>query len=666
MGLSTSGTPGVRWVLTGIAAILALAGSALLARTPDRHGADPVFAAEGSEVSLDQSGWLELFVNPDALDYLGLSLPIDDDSLLRATLRPGERPLRVRLGDKAPTSIGDGYLLADGLRFTRRSDGAVSPALRVVAAGDGLALSFRDEHDREWARILQIMRSPDVAKDGFRYITANFAVGEALLAFAGRPQQGLSIANAGLQLPFAVPGAMGIAKSEANPVWPGTPGTVTDVLLDSIPIISTDMPGIETMRCRQVIGGGTCDGPGGTEGEVVITPEARLRNSSAANATDVPWYRMFSEASSAYPEGTPKIDQHPYLIWNLYRLDADGSIRQIGRSGAKHAFATANEYCNDYTHYGSILGPGCSDLYNVHSNECERFLGPRSEIIPKTGQWGRCGSIQDPDCNPATNPVTGFTCVAAPDSPARDKYSYRLRARESAIDMGLHPGSRWMMEAWYVVRDDQNIHNTMGSREVFPAYSNTLSRWQMGLPGPFVLGSVLDRWLADAAANESTHRAVADTAEGEITVAVRISRLGDGRFRYDYAVMNFDFARAQTDTMTEEPNLRITSSHGLDGAAVELVSGASVEESLFDDGNSEAADDWAASAITGGWQWMAPATPDAELEWGQLRFFRLISSDWPGSGSMTLQVAGGGMPASYAVTVPAPDGSIHLFGDAFE
>jgi len=32
-------------------------------------------------------------------------------------------------------------------------------------------------------------------------------------------------------------------------------------------------------------------------------------------------------------------DQHPYLVWNFYRL-ADGRLEQIGVSGAKHAFLT--------------------------------------------------------------------------------------------------------------------------------------------------------------------------------------------------------------------------------------------------------------------------------------------------------------------------------------
>src|SRR5690606_25353529 len=253
----------------------------------------------------------------------------------------------------------------------------------------------------------------------------------------------------------------------------------------------------------------------------VITPSARLRNSQHANTSDVPWYRMFSEATSLYPDAGPKIDQHPYLVWNLYRFDPDGHITQIARSGLKHAFATGNEMCSGYTPYGHILGPACSDLYNLTSNDCDRFLGPRSEIIPATGQWGRCGSIQDPDCDGETVPSIPnyFSCAAAYSSPASDKYSYRLLARETDIDPDLHPEARWFMDAWYVVRDDENIENSMGFREITLGWQPSFSRWTVTATGAYEQGTVIDRWLAGAELGETTFRTQLDTPEGEVGIA---------------------------------------------------------------------------------------------------------------------------------------------------
>ena len=510
---------------------------------------------------LSAGGWLDVDFNPDALEALQVRVVGQSRGHLRLPVMAGDDPLKVELGDGAPTAIGDGALNIKGLLF-HREDGAISPALRLVGGDNGLDLSLRDNHGREWARIEQVMRSPDTARDGFRYVTANLSAGPALSEFAGMDGDRRLLGNASLQLPMPWSAA---AKSEANPVWPGTPGTITDVLLIDMPNITTDVPGIATSRCRVLGGSAPCDGPGGSEGEVVITPSARLRNSQFANTTDVPWYRMFSESTSQYPDTGPKIDQHPYLVWNLYRVDADGVIRQIARSGLKHAFATGNEMCSGYTPYGHILGPACSDLYNLTSNDCDRFLGPRSELIPATGQWGRCGSIQDPDCDGVTEPAipAGFSCVAAYSSPASDKYSYRLLARETDIDPDLHPGARWYMDAWYVIRDDENIENSMGFRELTLAWQPSFSRWNVASTGAYQQGMLIDQWLADAGVGESTYREQLDTSEGEVGIGVRIRQLVGGDYQYDYAIMNFDFARVRTDPASAEPNLRILDSGGI-------------------------------------------------------------------------------------------------------
>ena len=614
--------------------------------------------------TISATGWLDIDFNPDVLQAMGLTVTGQSRSHLRLPLLPGADPLQVKLGDGAPTAAGKGGLRVEGLIF-HRADGAMTPPLQLGSDGEGLDLSLRDADGREWARIEQVMRSPDVANDGFRYVTANFSAAASLVDFAGAGANRDLLGNVSLQVPMK---ASASAKSEAIPVWPGTPGTITDVLLIDIPSITTDVPGIATSRCRVLGGGAPCDGPGGSEGEVVITPSARLRNSQHANTTDVPWYRMFSESTSLYPDIGPKVDQHPYLVWNLYRFDPDGSIRQIARSGVKHAFATGNEMCTGYTPYGHVLGPGCSDLYNLTSNDCDRFLGPRSEIIPATGQWGRCGSIQDPDCDGVTEPAipAGFSCAAAYSSPASDKYSYRLLARETDIDPDLHPDARWFMDAWYVIRDDENIENSMGFRELTLGWQPSFSRWNVVSTGDYAQGAVLDRWLAEAGGSETSYRATFDTPEGHVGVGVRVRRIGAGQFRYDYAVMNFDFARAQTDALTAEPNLRVLGNRGLSGLSVDLLNGAAMASSGFDDGNADAADDWSGAVDSGKWRWDAPGVAGATLDWGQLRFFQITSSSWPGSGSMTLFVADTGMPSSYATTLPVPDGSIGVFGSSFE
>src|SRR5690606_22348495 len=120
----------------------------------------------------------------------------------------------------------------------------------------------------------------------------------------------------------------------------------------------------------QTGGSAGCAGPNGAlTGIAAFAPSSTLKNnvndgtlqptipgdplgtSSAKYTADVAWYQKFTGNSAPYGN-----DQHPYLIWNLYRLYPDGSIEQIGRSGVKHAFLTVNSRCISQCGGGHQLG----------------------------------------------------------------------------------------------------------------------------------------------------------------------------------------------------------------------------------------------------------------------------------------------------------------------
>jgi hypothetical protein len=81
-----------------------------------------------------------------------------------------------------------------------------------------------------------------------------------------------------------------------------------------------------------------CTGEDGS-GRLAVTPSSTLRNnvnagtrsatipgdplgtSRALWTASIPWYSKFSGVFAPYNN-----DQHPYLIWNMYRINADGSI----------------------------------------------------------------------------------------------------------------------------------------------------------------------------------------------------------------------------------------------------------------------------------------------------------------------------------------------------
>ncbi|MEO1087851.1 MAG: hypothetical protein AAFY88_26755, partial [Acidobacteriota bacterium] len=73
-----------------------------------------------------------------------------------------------------------------------------------------------------------------------------------------------------------------------------------------------------------------------TNGLIGIAPSAELKNVGTA---DVPWWRKFTGPFEPYDN-----DQHPYLVWAMYRMD-DDRIEQLGVSDIKHAFLTLNFNC---------------------------------------------------------------------------------------------------------------------------------------------------------------------------------------------------------------------------------------------------------------------------------------------------------------------------------
>ncbi len=417
---------------------------------------------------------------------------------------------------------------------------------------------------------------------------------------------------------------LGSIKWHGNPV-PGVPGATyqADLFMQTF---ST-----QYSRCDG------CTGVGGN-GRVVFTPASTLRNnvnsgslaptvagdplgtSSALYTADIPWYAKFSGNFAPYNN-----DQHPYLIWNLYRFNADGSIDQIGRSGVKHAFLTLNTACLDNPGDSHILGRGCSDLYSVGNNDTNNALGPRTEIIPSTNQWGRCGSIYDTNCDGVSN------------ASGNGSYDQRMIVRESQFSGAAHAGATYMFESWYLARQDINILNSMATTRA--TFTRT-SVWSVGANDQYKLGPAIDRWVNPAAPGANARTVEVVTGEGRAKVAVKATDVGGGRWRYDYAVMNLDFARVQTSGA--EPNLRILDSIGFDRFSVP-VGTATITDLTFSDGDLDPANDWVGSIRTGGITWAAPNRSDA-LNWGTMFRFSFIVNQAPVEKPVVLSIGARGTP----------------------
>ncbi len=444
-------------------------------------------------------------------------------------------------------------------------------------------------------------------------------------------------------------------------------GAQPDRVCDPYPWPDVDVPGVPGAQYQadlfmssfstQTVGCQGCSGPTGN-GIAAFAPSSTLRNnvndgtpqatvggdplgtSSALYTANVAWYTKFSGNNPPYNN-----DQHPFLIWNLYRINADGSIEQIGRSGVKHAFLTINSNCSDSCNNSHSLGRGCGDTYGVGNNDSPGDMGPRSEIIPATGQWGRCGSIFDVNCD------------GSPNGSGNDSWTQRLKTPESLLAHTTGDGVSFLFESWYLAREDINIYNSMATESVNPQYSS--SNWSLTSQTNYRLGGAIDRWVDPTAPPANAMNSELAAPEGHAKLAVKATDLGGGNWRYDYAVMNFDFARATTSG--SEPNLRVLSNKGFDSFSVPLPAGATVSATAFRDGDVDSANDWSVFTSAGKVTWATrgratsvdgPAKPS--LDWGSMYSFSVTVNRAPASGQGSLHVAQTGAPAAYSVATLVP------------
>lgn len=558
-------------------------------------------------------------------------------------------------------TFADGQILhLRDFRLTPRKD---DPFLLDVVGNDGVA----------WFYIDKLMYDIGYgASPVLNIYTMDVRVSHALAQRLGKPQtEGLAVADvrmvshihssSGDVSLFEAPAPMAGEHWQGTPVQ-GVPGAIyqSDVFMHRIDG--------QVMRSRI----GTSGFP-----EIVIAPNSTLRNnrnngsavvtfpstscggggcpasdplgtSTALYTADIPWNTKFSGNNPPYNN-----DQHPFLIWNLFRIDADGRIAQIGASGVKHAFLTTNSSCDVVASSSYVLYRGCVDTYSTGNNDSIGYLGVRDEILPAKGQWGRCGSVFDNDCNNLND--TGSPCVnlvGTNSNECRD-WNPRVHMVVDGRDVAV-PGATYLLESWYIVRDDINIFNTMQTRPV--TFSGSGTSWSMGNASSteLKLGSAIDRLVPRGTATATERSSnIEDRDNGQARVVSRVTDLGNGQWRYDYYVMNFDLAVGETEGT--EPSLRVNSN---DGFLRFRVPNEGTEPSALDfkDADRDAANDWVASTGNDMVEWQAQnvgGSPVNALNWGTMYRFGFVV-DRPAdtqARNAVLAMPGGG---SHSVAVIAP------------
>jgi hypothetical protein len=318
----------------------------------------------------------------------------------------------------------------------------------------------------------------------------------------------------------------------------------------------------------------------------------------------------------------------PLLVMNAYRLH-QGRLEQIGMSWVKNgtfALATAGCGLNCAGGGGGILGPGCRDVYSATYNGIQGILGERSDVNPFTG----------------TYPGTTGDCSKQPDEPI----CRRLQIAESDLSQQAE-GALYFVEGQFVAWDDAAAGNAL----------NNASYKQVTVSGAFDLTPIdvsdnvqqpaIYAWQTFGAApgGPAVEVVAVDVPEeGRFHVASRVSDLGNGVWRYEYAVRNFNSDRAAGSFLVP---------------AGAVVSNAGFHDVAYHSGETFDQTDWEIATFTGGVSWTCAQTFAQNPQANALRFatmynFWFDADQPPQPGEAVLGLFKPGVPASVSVPVPVP------------
>ena len=148
--------------------------------------------------------------------------------------------------------------------------------------------------------------------------------------------------------------------------------------------------------------------------------------------------------------------------------------------------------------------------------------------------------------------------------------------------------------------------------------------------------------------------------DGRLKVAVRTKLLGNGRTRYDYAVMNLDYVSAQLETLSPL-NVRMLGRAGISGFSVPATQ-ASVSNISVIDGSASIAD-WTFANSSN----IIFTTPSqaAEIGWSSLYSFSFEANAAAVAGKVALSGRGLANPVLVDLLVPGA-GNTGEFFNGFE
>ncbi|MBI5864184.1 MAG: hypothetical protein HZB38_06730 [Planctomycetes bacterium] len=295
----------------------------------------------------------------------------------------------------------------------------------------------------------------------------------------------------------------------------------------------------------------------------------------------------------------------PSVGFNAYRLQ-NGRLLQIGLSFVKKACCAAagsgcGIACNGVG--GSQLGVGCRDVYSSGYNGSQSNLAKRSSLNPYTGAHALVGGTGD---------------------------AIYARLQIPATDLNI-PGALYFAEGVYVASDDApsgNANNNASYKRLVSGANGSLTVTGTTTIGQGAIYAWRDHGLGVGVPDPRVNIQPLDIPdEGRFIVGDKVTDLGGGTWRYDYAILNINSDRAGGSL------------------SIPIPAGVTVTNAGFHDVNYHSGEpydntDWTITVGSGAITWSSPQTyaqnaNSNALRWGTMYNFWFDANQPPTPGDAT-------------------------------
>ena len=267
-------------------------------------------------------------------------------------------------------------------------------------------------------------------------------------------------------------------------------------------------------------------------------------------------------------------NRHPFIPMNMYRWKG-GRFEHIGMGWGKHGFTALQQtLCGSCqaSPTGTYLGIGCSDPYSSSLNGSQSGLGTRTEVNASTGTFP--GS---------------FNSGAASASTTVHR---RVQVNAVDLDPAQNVGARYVSEGHYVHQQDAtagNDNNNASWREFTVGAVGSNGSRALTLTGSTIQQkAAIEAWKAFEPA--VTIVPVDVPNDGRFIVGFNARDNGNGTWRYEYAVQNFNSHRSGRSFSVPVP-------------AGVTVTGVGFKDINYHSGDAYDPTDWTSSTAGGAVTW---------------------------------------------------------------